>query len=87
MALAQHFDTILGSTFRAFQQGPGSCIGQELVMIEAHVVMALVARYLKSLKVGAPGPPSLVVPLRPASLSLTHIASAGLRRKCMTLVP
>jgi cytochrome P450 len=39
------------SAWRAFERGPRNCIGQELVSIEARVIVALVARRYDFIKV------------------------------------
>ncbi|KAI0024607.1 cytochrome P450 [Xylariomycetidae sp. FL0641] len=46
------------SAWRAFERGPRSCVGQELALLEARVVLALVARRYAFAKVGR-GEPSL----------------------------
>lgn len=41
--------------WRPFERGPRNCIGQELAMLEAKVVMCAVTRGLKFEKVGLTG--------------------------------
>lgn len=43
--------TIPATAWRAFERGPRNCIGQELALLEAKVVVALVARHVDFLKV------------------------------------
>ncbi|KAJ4391006.1 hypothetical protein N0V93_004619 [Gnomoniopsis smithogilvyi] len=40
------------TAWRGFERGPRNCIGQELAMLEAKVVIALVGRYVDFIKVG-----------------------------------
>jgi len=41
------------SAWRPFERGPRSCLGQDLAILEARVVLALVARHFEFEKVGA----------------------------------
>lgn len=45
-------DKIPSGAWRAFERGPRNCIGQELALIEARVVVAMVARRYDFVKVG-----------------------------------
>ncbi|KAJ4423895.1 hypothetical protein N0V82_001481 [Gnomoniopsis sp. IMI 355080] len=45
-------DKIPPGAWRAFERGPRNCIGQELALIEARVVIAMVARHYDFVKVG-----------------------------------
>lgn len=50
---------IPASAWRAFERGPRNCIGQELVAIEARVIIALVARRFDFIKVSRISAPSI----------------------------
>ncbi|KAI1383475.1 cytochrome P450 [Hypoxylon trugodes] len=50
--LPEAVDQIPTSAWRPFEKGPRNCIGQELVWIEARIVVALVARRYDFVKVG-----------------------------------